>query len=133
VKPFIAHWNGTRWARVCTPEPPAPQPGSGEHVETALSGVSAGSPADVMVTGWYVTTDKADDTYYTEFTLHRNGRNWTRLPSPASASGGQLYGTSVISGNDVWAVGIATPDVGASGSLIQNWDGTHWTEVPSPY
>lgn len=130
---FLLHWNGTHWARVRTPEPPAPQSGSGEIVRTALAAASAGSPADVMVTGWYVTTDKADDTFYTEFTLHWNGRNWTRLPSPASASGGQLYGTSVISGNDVWAVGIATPDVGASGSLIQNWDGTHWTEVPSPY
>ena len=130
---FLLHWNGTRWARVCTPEPPAPQPGSGERVETVLSGVSAGSPADVMVTGWYVTIDKADDISYTEFTLHWNGRNWAQLPSPASASGGQLYDTSVVSRNDVWAVGIATPDVGASRSLIQNWDGTHWTEVPSPY
>ena len=130
---FLLHWNGTRWARVCTPNPPQPRPGSGEHLETVLSGVGAISPVDVMATGWYVTIDKADDTAYTEFTLRWNGRSWTRLPSLTSASGAQLYGTSAVSAKDVWAVGSTTPDIGATRTLIQHWDGTHWAKVPSPY
>jgi hypothetical protein len=126
---FLLHWNGIRWARVCTPNPP--KPGSGEKLGTVLSGVSAGSAADVMVTGWYVVIDKADDTFFTAFALRWNGRSWTQLPE--STPGGQLYGTSLVSAKDVWAVGSSTPGTGATGTLIVHWDGAHWTEVPSPY
>jgi hypothetical protein len=130
---YLLHWNGTRWTRACTPIPPKPRPGSGEHVETAISGISASSSADVIAAGWYVTIDKADDTNFTPFVLRWNGKRWTELPTPEPAADLQLYGTSVVSANEVWAVGNNTPGIGAAGTLVLRWDGARWTQVPSPY
>jgi hypothetical protein len=46
---------------------------------------------------------------------------------PASA----IYGIEPISANDIWAVGIdySTP---TAKMMIEHWDGTQWTIVPSP-
>jgi len=129
---LLLRWNGARWARVAIPNPP-PTP-AGYHEATVLSAVSAASPADVMVTGWYVLIDKAFDTYFTAFTLRWNGQSWTRLPSPLPNANVQLYGTSVVSANDSWTVGEATGETsGGTQTLSLRWNGTHWVEEPSPY
>ena len=128
---LLLHWDGTCWTRIPIPNPPKPPPGW--FLLNVLSGVSASSPADVMVTGWHELLDPNFNSYYTAFALRWNGRSWRQLPSPESTSGLQIYGTSVISATDAWAVGGAIPDVGATRSLALHWDGAHWTRVPSPY
>ncbi len=46
-----------------------------------------------------------------------------------------LYGVAAVSARDVWAVGYHNP-LRTSGTplrtLIEHWDGTKWTVVPSP-
>jgi hypothetical protein len=128
---LLLHWNGTRWVRIPIPNPPKPPPGW--RLLTVLSAVSAGCPADVMVTGWHETIDPGDDTSFTAFALRWNGSKWTQLPSPESASSLQLYGTSVVSAKDAWVVGSSTPGIGATQSLVLRWNGARWTQIPSPY
>jgi hypothetical protein len=128
---LLLHWNGTRWVRIPVPSPAKPPPGW--HLVNVLSAVSAGCPADVMVTGWHETIDPAGDTSFTAFVLRWNGRRWAQLPSPESASSLQLYGTAVVSAKNAWVVGSSTPAVGPTQSLVLHWDGAHWTQIPSPY
>jgi len=71
----------------------------------------------------------------TDLTLvdHWNGRAWKQVPSPtpAGSTQGELLGVSAISANDIWAVGSYDLPTGAY-SLIEHWNGTAWSEVPSP-
>src|SRR6185437_11881171 len=46
----------------------------------------------------------------------------------------RLQGVAVLSACDAWAVGFESGDRGDNPdqSLIEHWDGTSWTVVPSP-
>jgi hypothetical protein len=71
---------------------------------------------------------------------HFNGQSWSVVPTPLVASGGPIpptayfYGVAAARSNDVWAVGFRfgpnNPDNGES--LIENWNGSSWSVVPSP-
>ena len=57
--------------------------------------------------------------------------SWKVVHSPNASSGYSiLNGVSVLSADDVWAVGA----YGGSnyGTLIEHWNGNHWEIVPSP-
>src|SRR5271157_3835120 len=66
-----------------------------------------------------------------------NGSTWTLAPTPPvpAGHGGGLFDVSCLSGSDCWAVGAAlgvNGDGNPSGTLIENWDGSSWSIVPSP-
>jgi hypothetical protein len=132
---LLLRWDGTRWARIRIPSPPPPPPG--EHLTTVLTGVSARSPADVMVTGWYELIDTSFETAFTAFTLRWNGHRWTRLPSPLPNDDVQMFGASVVSAHDAWTVGEATTTLpngsSVTGTLSLHWNGSHWTDPATPY
>src|SRR5437764_621866 len=53
---------------------------------------------------------------------------WSVVSSPnVGTSSNVLNGVAVVSANDVWAVGYYS-----GGTLIEHWDGTSWSVVPSP-
>ncbi len=56
---------------------------------------------------------------------------WNVIPSPNGPSGSDLDAVAVVSTNDVWAVGDNQPG-GSFTTLIEHWDGTQWSVVPSP-
>jgi hypothetical protein len=59
---------------------------------------------------------------------HWNGTSWTQVASP----GGALFGVSVLSPCDGWAVGgSACTRVGQT-TLVRHWNGTSWMQVASP-
>jgi hypothetical protein len=62
--------------------------------------------------------------------LHWNGRAW-RLLAGAFSSPGELQAVSGSSSRDVWAVGSATAG-SSEQTLIEHFNGTKWTVVPSP-
>jgi eukaryotic-like serine/threonine-protein kinase len=67
------------------------------------------------------------------WTAHFNGTTWTQPPSPSPgpATSDLLEGVTAVSASDAWAVGeIINGDRGKT--LILHWDGTRWTQVPSP-
>ena len=94
-----------------------------------LESVSAVSASDVWAVGF--NSDNNNDS--TALIEHWNGRFWSQVATPRlKANGGsQLYGVSALASDDAWAVG--TVGTGTEyDTLILHWDGTSWTQVPSP-
>lgn len=96
-----------------------------------LSAVTVLSPSNV----WAVGTWAPDDIFYS-LIEHWNGTEWTQVPSPNPggwASEPYLTGVRGVSATDIWAVGAyddSTTD--SRRTLILHWNGTAWTQVPSP-
>src|SRR6185436_12319637 len=59
-----------------------------------------------------------------------NGTRWNRLTVPA-VTGGSLTAVKAFSGSNAIAVGEAKP-TSRSRTLAMRWNGSTWTEVPSP-
>jgi hypothetical protein len=117
---LVKHWDGDAWLTV-----PAPNQGR----TTIFLGVTAISPNDLWAVGEWVSEDNVQHT----LAEHWDGSAWSFVPSPDR---GPLYNRlSAVSGRsatDVWAVGYyADADVRWH-TLIEHWDGTSWTVVPSP-
>jgi hypothetical protein len=105
------HWDGTEWSIL-----PTPQPG-GAYVDQ-LRAVDAAGPNDVWATGTYQDAQ----TNYHSLILHWDGTEWSVVPHNCDTLRG-LTGITVLSATDVWAVGDST---------TCHYDGSSWTEVPSP-
>ena len=110
------HWNGTAWSVVSSPSV-----GSSDY----LYGVAAVSATDV----WAVGVSTVGST----LTEHWNGTAWSVVPSPSP--GTLINGLSmvaVVSANDVWASGTYSTDNNINQTLVEHWNGTAWSVVPSP-
>ena len=139
-----------------TPVPTAPPPGHtagwqivasplDTSVDAGLSAVAAVSANDVWAVG-SITYDhgtyaSSGPTY--ALIEHWNGSSWSIVPNPRALStdsanaSESLSAVSAVSADDVWAVGsyMPNPDVGPPmlfQTLIEHWDGTSWSIVPSP-
>src|SRR6059058_2781047 len=55
----------------------------------------------------------------------------TASPNP-SATANSLSSVSAVSGSDAWAAGYYSNSAGVRKTLILRWDGTAWTQAPSP-
>jgi hypothetical protein len=65
-----------------------------------------------------------------------SGQNWAVFPSPLPpAGGGFLFSVTCPSATDCWAVGDATdpPTDATQSALIEQYQGTGWTIVPTTY
>lgn len=130
VGPSLEHWDGTSWAQVSYPEPAG-------AVITQLEVVSADAASDVWAVGIYqhatTTCSNCQDT----FSVHWDGTSWDLVPMPQVDRSTdpsleyQINSIDAISPWDVWAVGYASDDNGMH-ALIEHWDGTSWSIVPSP-
>lgn len=63
------------------------------------------------------------------------GNGWTQIYAPSSGpNDNALFGITTLSTNDVWAVGSSYLDTNYRHpqALIEHWDGTQWSIVPSP-
>ncbi len=98
---------------------------------SALNSTDAVSACDVWAVGW---TDSA--TGPLPLIVHwTGGASWTTVPSPdpTGNTNASLTGVRMISPTDGWAVGYyRTGDGPTQKTLILHWDGTSWTQVPSP-
>lgn len=112
---LIAHWDGTQWSIV-----PSPNPGTQIN---GLLGVAAIAMDDVWAVGYYsgIGTQEPIDT----LVLHWDGSRWSQVPSPNVAGGAnQLIGITALSADDIWAVGFA-----GGGPLAMRWNGSAWSVV----
>jgi hypothetical protein len=73
--------------------------------------------------------------------LHWDGATWSVVTSPSLGGSykDRLYGITVNGANDIWAVGaslqyyfIGEEQVIDSQTLVEHWNGTNWSIVPSP-
>lgn len=122
---LIEHWNGKTWTHV-----PSPSPGEGGY----LNAVTAVSRTDAWAVGLIGPGGNGSPGATTPLIEHWNGVSWKQVPCPLPANGGQFWSVSATSPTDVWAVGQTGGDATTDGqqNLIEHWNGTAWTRVPSP-
>jgi alpha-tubulin suppressor-like RCC1 family protein len=113
---LIEHWDGSAWSLAPSPNP---ETGPGDFDE--LAGVAGTDPDDLWAVG---TVSNGEESAF--LLLHWDGTTWSVSPPPAV---GLLFGEAitVVSANDVWAVG----DTGG-GTISAHFDGTKWTDVSTP-
>src|SRR5580704_392062 len=117
---LFEHFNGTAWTANVIKQTNAQEPLS----------VSTDAPNDAWAVG-----QQSGDPIKT-FATHWNGTNWTSVGTPNVGTGnGHLNAVLALAPNDVWAVGLSTPtgaQQSATLTLIEHFDGTSWSVVPSP-
>lgn len=122
---LIANYNGSSWQVV-----PSPNPAGSRY--NNLHGASATSASDVWAVGSdYVSKGTKYPIIYPTIE-HYDGNAWSLAASAQPTQVGSLLGVAAVTPSDVWAVGSGRNSAGVSGSMIQHWDGTSWTEVSSP-
>ena len=120
------HWDGSAWTAISP---------SGSFV--SLSGVAGVATNDVWAVG------NAPDATHGEnaVTEHWNGSAWSIVPAPNGSTNpngltaSQLVSVAAVSSNNVWAVGWTSTFFNFNsfqGTLIEHWDGSQWTVIPSP-
>jgi hypothetical protein len=119
---LIAHWNGTGWKQVPSP--------NGSNGANFLEGVAATSASNA----WAVGSDTTNSSPGGEPLIERwNGSTWKVVAAPTfSGLTNILYGVAATSASNAWAVGSYDNSSSDSQSLILHWNGTTWKKVPSP-
>ena len=59
-------------------------------------------------------------------------RGWVVFPSPNSGQTNYLTGVTAVSSSDAWTVGYAYDSSSNQINIVQHWDGTQWSTIPSP-
>lgn len=126
----LAHWNGTAWSPVTLPLP------ANANSNTTLNAISADGPSDVWIAGTFLDSAIGQNETFSE---HFNGATWAVVPMPMVNSSNpnaffQFNGIKANNASDVWAVGDSgVTDVPSSQqTLIEHFNGTSWSIVPSP-
>ena len=131
---YVEQWNGTSWSLDTLPDP-------NNGMNTYLNAISATSASDVWAVGYELTGTTAANERYETYSLHWNGSAWAIVPMPAVTGTDNLLdyefnSIDAISPTNVWAVGDSgdNADVGGTpaSTLIEHYNGTSWSIVPSP-
>ncbi len=134
VGDLTENWDGAAWSVVPSPIPTG-------AVGGVLEGVSCASVSDCWAVGF--TTDQ-NSRALRSLAEHWDGSDWTIVTSPATDQAfDQLNSVSCVGSENCWAVGSAGPEQihpnflpiypAAAGDqgLIEHWDGSAWSVVPS--
>ncbi len=118
---LVERWNGTSWAIVSSPNPTG-------ATNSYLLGVSCTSTTNCFAVGYFYN----GSSYFT-LVERWNGTSWAIVSSPNStgATNSLLLGVSCTSTTNCFAVGNFSTSSG-SPTLVERWNGTSWTIVPSP-
>lgn len=117
---WMRQWNGRHWHLNQTPNP------GGENI---LYGVDAVNSSDAWSVGY---TNVKHDTSALIAHYDGTGTQWSQATVPAFANS-VLYDVSGTSPSDVWAVGNYNQyDGTGQHTLVLHYDGSSWTQVPSP-
>jgi hypothetical protein len=129
---YGSHWNGSKWS---DDDMPIVGPDDGTAFITGVASVQGGRT-------WAVGSYFAGPAEQAQFTLilrwNSSSKSWVRAKSPSPAGSGdgafsELNAVATDSRTDAWAVGESSPEAsGPATTLIEHWDGTNWTAVPSP-
>src|ERR1700689_1006311 len=109
-----------------------PSPGrQGEHYDN-LFDIVAISANDVWADGYYIKAPNSENLWQTLIEHYSDGK-WQVVASPDPTPNDVLYALTVISPNDVWAVGVADNKSRQDDhTLTEHWNGSEWSAVPSP-
>ena len=119
---LFEHWDGSTWSAItlATGTP-------------FLNGASADATNDAWAVGYDASIIDEDAT----LAIHWNGTDWSPVSTPNVGEGNNvLEGVLALAPNDAWAVGYSTPQPPpqetATLTLIEHFDGTSWSVIPSP-
>jgi hypothetical protein len=121
---LIERWNGTAWTIESSPN----ASGAGE---TFLWGVSCGSSAACVATGFYEVTYAGASQAFTEVW---NGSFWQVKAAavPDGATSASLYGVSCKSSASCISAGYDYTSASADAQpLAESWNGTVWSVLPT--
>ncbi len=127
VDALVEHWNGSQWSVVKTPA-------TGSY-SNSLNGVTAVSANNIWAVGFSFGGASNGNTQ-NPLIERWNGSQWSIVTNPITGSPyNNLTGIAAASPNDIWAVGwsnIASINSHTEQTLIERWNGSRWTIVPSP-
>jgi hypothetical protein len=129
---LVAQWNGSTWTRLTVPQP------KNNNLGSDLNDISADSANDVWIVGNYLLEVNPSDYANETYSLHWNGSAWSIVPMPLNPGtnpnvGYALDAIKANSPTDVWAVGEEyNSTTNSSSTLIEHYNGTKWSIVPSP-
>ena len=125
IKTLVESWNGASWSVAPSSQPP-PVNGS-----SWLTGVSCVSPSACTAVGLH---EQMLNVQIRTFVESWNGTSWSAVPSPnagRATTGNFLNGVSCTSATACTAVGTYANSAGGK-TLVESWNGTSWSVVPSP-
>ncbi len=124
---LIESWNGSAWSIVPSPDTPDDQP-------NVLTGVSCSSSMNCTAVGIDAVDGLEDQTLIESW----NGSVWSIVPSPDTSSiqNNNLSGVSCSGPSACTAAGTYSPydpnQDPVELTLIESWNGSAWSIVPSP-
>jgi hypothetical protein len=122
TRTYAAHWDGSTWTTVPTPNAGSPKTG-------VLSGVVALAAGDA----WAVGSTSGQGGPERTLVLHWDGSSWSVVPSPNKGPWpNAVADVTAVSASDVWAVGSWFTKAFVDRSLTIRWDGTAWHRIASP-
>lgn len=123
--PIAFHWNGGAWAIELA-----------DAHDGGFTAVSVVATDDAWAVGHWLQDDGLGGLVARTLIEHWNGTGWSTVASPnAGSDDSYLLGVAADGASDVWAVGYSSAahdPASARSSLIEHWDGTSWSIVPSP-
>jgi hypothetical protein len=131
IQTLAEHFDGVEWSIVSSPNP-LPKAFLNQNV---LSSVKAISANDVTAVGF--ASDAGNQRILT-LIEHWDGTQWSMVgsPNPSTASGtlNTLTAVSGFNSNDLYAVGFFAngSTSGEPKTLIEHFNGTNWSILPSP-
>jgi hypothetical protein len=127
---LIEHFNGTSWAVVASPNPGSTPNCVNSNTGNVLNAVAGTSTSDVWAVGFSFTCS-AD---LKPMVLHWDGTSWSAVTTPKlnTNDNAALNSIVAIAPDNVYAAGYQPATNGAVQTLIEHWDGSTWTVVPSP-
>ena len=127
---LIQHWDGTSWKNVKSPNPGTTKNCQNSNTGNVLNAVTAVSSDDVWAVGFSFTCTAL----LKPMALHWDGTKWSTVPTPKlnTNDNSALNGIVAFATDNVYAVGYQPATNGAVQTLIEHWDGSAWSVVPSP-
>jgi hypothetical protein len=108
------HWRGTLWKRISAPT-----------TQAQWSSAVFTTPID----GWAVGGSEGPGVAIARW----DGRRWTAVAVPDLGDRrASLDDVAALGNDDVWAVGSVSIGPAHAGVLVEHWNGTRWTVVPTP-
>ena len=99
------------------------------QLSNGLAAVSAFSRTDA----WTVGTSQTSGADFRTLAEHWDGTAWSVVSTPDGGILDRLNGVVQLAPNDAWAVGVDyNLSAQAYQTLVEHWDGSAWTIVPSP-
>jgi hypothetical protein len=115
---FAARWNGSTWSFVPSPS----------RADSILFGVSCVLASSCTAVGFYANAKGTERTLIEAW----NGSSWSVATSPNEGTGADfLNGVSCVSASSCTAVGAYRNAKQTLRTLIESWDGSTWSIVPS--